>query len=394
MQITDEIRLIFLWSNPSMSLKQEEDACFLLEKKIDWNELIEKSNSLGVSLIIYKQIKDRFRKKVPPKILDKLHQVFFHTTTKNMVLSKTLIQLLDLFSSNKIQAVPFKGPVLSLELYGNDSLRFSNDLDILIRTEDITKAKKLMLSTGFFITSKIPEPYDKKYYQIDHALEFFHAGLKVHVDLQWKLFRIYTPESITLEKLSRRLRQIDFFDTKINCLGIEDLLFFLCTHGTKHLWKRLEYVTSISELIKKNHKIDWEYLLGAADRQGCRRMVLLGLFLSNQIYAATLPLKILSNIEKDKQIDDLAQKIINFYQTGEPICSGFTDNIDLSFFQLIVRDSLKARIIFLWRALTRPSFKEFNSIRLPFICYYIYKPLRLFYKLGMFLCLKFVKRIW
>lgn len=42
-----------------------------------------------------------------------------------------------------------KGAVLSQDLYGNPYARFSNDLDILLRREDLDRAKEVLLNNGF-----------------------------------------------------------------------------------------------------------------------------------------------------------------------------------------------------------------------------------------------------
>ncbi len=381
MQTSPEIELIILCANPlKLNAGQNEKIKRLLQDGPDWETIINRSARLGVTSLVYRQLKERFRDDTPAAALKQLKQFHFYNTARSMILSKTLLSILDTFQSHGIFAVPFKGPVLSSYLYGSDDLRSFNDLDIFVFSKDIPAAKKLLLKAGYQTVHSIPKKLEDFFYSVDHALDFFHPTTKINLDLQWKLFRIYTTSSLTLEKLSQGIKIIPFFEKKIHSLGDEDLLLFLCAHGAKHHWERLEFVTSITALLEKAH-IDWPYVLDLASSAGCKRIVLMGVHLASELFGSSLKNEIIVEIQKDKAIRVLTRQVLDFYRFDKCLKPEFTQNIDLSKFQIDVRDRIKDKLLFAFRAVTIPSYKDFKIITAPIICYYFIKPVRLTVKL-------------
>jgi len=55
----------------------------------------------------------------------------------------------DLFESNRIRTIPFKGLTLASLIYGDPTLRQTDDLDFLVHPEDLARAKETLLSAGY-----------------------------------------------------------------------------------------------------------------------------------------------------------------------------------------------------------------------------------------------------
>jgi len=53
-----------------------------------------------------------------------------------LVLTAELIKIVDLLQSEGIQAIPYKGPALAVQAYGEIALREFDDLDIILRQRD------------------------------------------------------------------------------------------------------------------------------------------------------------------------------------------------------------------------------------------------------------------
>ncbi len=60
-----------------------------------------------------------------------------------------LQRILDIFKSHGITAIPYKGPVLAIQAYGNLAFREFGDLDIFIQKQDFLKVKELLLDNGY-----------------------------------------------------------------------------------------------------------------------------------------------------------------------------------------------------------------------------------------------------
>jgi hypothetical protein len=59
-----------------------------------------------------------------------------------------LLQTLELLRESGIQTVPFKGPALAVQAYGDLSLRQYDDLDLLIHEADVPRAYQLLIANG------------------------------------------------------------------------------------------------------------------------------------------------------------------------------------------------------------------------------------------------------
>ncbi len=74
---------------------------------------------------------------------------FQRVSALNILLTHELQKLLALFADNDVRAVPYKGPALALQLYGNVALRQFSDLDILVHPRDVLRARDLLLAEGY-----------------------------------------------------------------------------------------------------------------------------------------------------------------------------------------------------------------------------------------------------
>ena len=81
--------------------------------------------------------------------LEELREHFYANAGRNLFLAKELIKLLHLFSAHEISAIPYKGPVLAVSVYGNLAFREFGDLDILVRERDYQTAQHLLSAQGY-----------------------------------------------------------------------------------------------------------------------------------------------------------------------------------------------------------------------------------------------------
>jgi hypothetical protein len=92
---------------------------------------------------------------------------------------------------------------------------------------------------------------------------------------------------------------------EIPTLGDEDLVQFLCAHGTKHRWASLGWVRDVAALVHARPGIDWEAVMRRAQRTGTRRAVLLGLYLAHELARAEVPSELLAAARKDGALLEL-----------------------------------------------------------------------------------------
>src|SRR5689334_10479117 len=103
-----------------------------IQNGIDWTALIREATYHEVVPLLYHSLQTTCPEAVPEPVLAQLRTVFQATAWYNLCLTGELLTLLDLFATQGIAAIPYKGPILAAAVYGNLALRTFRDLDILV----------------------------------------------------------------------------------------------------------------------------------------------------------------------------------------------------------------------------------------------------------------------
>ncbi|MDZ8108401.1 MAG: nucleotidyltransferase family protein [Nostoc sp. DedQUE12a] len=103
----------------------------------------------GTIPLLYQSLKTTGKEAIPKTALTQLHNHYHTNASRNLFLSYELLNILKLFAAHKIRAIPFKGLVLAISIYGNLAMRQFSDLDILVRQQDIVKAQELLIAQKY-----------------------------------------------------------------------------------------------------------------------------------------------------------------------------------------------------------------------------------------------------
>jgi hypothetical protein len=226
-------------------------------------------------------------------------------SARNFRLTAELLKILALFEGHGISAIPFKGPVDAILIYGNLALREFGDLDILVRGESMNAAEEILFSLGYRPEVRVPRSQLRLHSRTDCESAYVHQD-GIRVDLHWRITPSGFPFAIDMEQVWLRQQYVQLGDARIRGFSPEDTLLILCAHGGKHLWERLEWVSSVAEFIRNHEDMDWEQVVKGAQAARGRRILFLGLSLAHEILGAELPDGILAGIEKDSAVRKLA----------------------------------------------------------------------------------------
>jgi len=345
----------------------------LLAQEIDWETVIQSGRVNGFVYLLHSTLKN-CHEVVPQRILEKMRTLARSYGSQILFLSGFLLRVLSLFDKEKIIAVPFKGPVLSNVIYKDVFFRSFSDLDILVDYRDVPKALNLLKREGFSLDLDLSQRQLRSYIRQEQDMVVMSKDPKVCIELHWEISRRYASRGLDLSYYRDRLVDVQFLDKKVYSLSKEDLLLYLCIHGIKHGWSRLEWSYCVAELVR-NHELDWVRAMKIAKEIHCRRILLVSLSLVRHLYQIELPDLIRNEIERDKQIEPLVATIQeNMFKKGGP---NFDIQTRFSHFQLSVRDSWSDCLNYLFRLIFRPTKKEWKRYRLPDFCTFFYYPLRL-----------------
>jgi len=380
--LSPEDNLILSCTKLFLNSGRPEEVRGILEKEIDWSYLIRKAHSHGVLPLLYQGL-NTSPELVPGDVLNRLKKEFHANTGSNLYLTGKLLELLDLFKSNGISAIPYKGPVLSASVYGDVSLRQFTDLDILIHERDFLKSKNLLISHGYRPEIELSSDRETAFLRLQRDFKFFCNGGEGIVELQWRIPPIYFPFSLDTGRFWRSLEPVFIGAKEIETLSPEDLILTLCIHGLCHNWERLEWVCDVARLMTIRKDIDWGRVLDNASGLGAERILLFGLLLANDLLGIALPEKVLHKAEAEATIKLLAaQRCENFFlDVASPIRAW-----ESSFSHIRVWKCFKEKVRYCLGLAFTPNVKDIELLKFPaslFSLYYLMRPMRLAAEYGM-----------
>jgi hypothetical protein len=302
---------------------------------------------------------------VPAAALAQLRELFYANAARNLFLAKTLLDLLNRLETQQIRAIPFKGPVLAASAYGNLALRQFSDLDILVHERDISRAMDVFRIQGY--CPLLPESAGEQadYFKSHYVCNFRRVGGTESIDLQWGItFDRYLSFPLDFDRLWQRLQPVSLLGATLRDIPPEDLLLFLCVHGCRHEWERLEWICDVAELIRAKPDLNWDQVIAQADRTDTCRMLLLGVGLASDLLGTRLPERIRYRT-RSKAIKALAAWVAQRLRTDESDPARFTDSF---FFSLRTRERLRSRVPYLidfLRLSLRPAKEDGGSVPPP-----------------------------
>jgi hypothetical protein len=233
-----------------------------LNGPFDWDRLLRLSRFHQQHAALFHRLSTHFRDRIPPDTLPILRQEFVSNQWHNLNLIKALHQILCRFSEQSIPCISFKGPLWAQSLYENIALRWIADLDLMIRQEDIPKAKELLLKLGYNPDPVMDPETEKAHIETHWEYGFRHSSQPVRVELHWRFMpthsAIYDSWS---NDLWNRTVAVSLGQNQFQTLSPEDSFLYMVLHGgEKHQWAYMRFLTDFVRVAGGAWSLDWDLL--------------------------------------------------------------------------------------------------------------------------------------
>jgi hypothetical protein len=280
-----------------------------LAQPLDWDYLLNAAAEHSLGPLLDRHLRAVAPDAVPLVEMERLKTASRANTARSLFLTAELHKILELFQSKDVVSIPYKGPVLAEQAYGDLTLRDFDDLDIILRQRDVPKAHEVMQGLGYTArfpwilesgaaASLVPGEYN---YRNDER----RAMVELHTEFTLRHF----PVVPNLEDFAERMVTVTVAGRGVTTFAPEDLLPVLCIHGSKDFWERISWVADISELVQKDRAFDWDKSLKTAESLRAARMLHLGLVLAWDLLDAPLPEEICKRVRRDRDANSVAKEI-------------------------------------------------------------------------------------
>jgi hypothetical protein len=323
----------------------------------------------GIFPLFYRSLKTHASDLIPGDTLQALKQQYMTIVQRNMLMTAELIRIMKLLQENGIEALAFKGPALAQLAYGDITLRQFVDLDVLIKKDDIYKVDTLLKNRGYQRVLELTPSQEPIWINFAHDLGLYHPDNGVHFEMHWSLMDEDYPLQIDLAEIWKNPGKVTINQQTINTFSNEDLLIYLCIHGSKHLWERIEWIKDIDLLIQ-SQAIDWNKINNQMEGSGFETMFYLGLYLAGSLFETRFPAQITQYMDKHKKLKELAETLVNSWQkqTSENI----TSTLYKTHTMLKLFPGIKEQMLYLHKIILKPSFNEYWFVDLPKSLYWVY----------------------
>ena len=343
----------------------------LAQARLDWDYVIATAFNHGLVPLLQKHLAAAASDRVPGQILARLKresvansQSVLHLIGKQLKVYRTL-------KEHGIRVAIFKGALLAQIAYGEVGLRQAGDIDLLIHSRDFAQTRSLLESLGYEMTPQLTARQLASHLAFHCEIPFVRDEWFTVVDLHWGLAPRSFVFDVEADAVMSRLQPVSLAGTMVETFGVEDMVLYQSMHGAKHLWRRLEWIVSLAELVRVS-EIDWPAVMHRAESARATRMLALGLRL----------VEAFTDVEPPAQIDpEGAMKALAAQIKSEIfLVSRTADSSETNLYNFKIMDRKRDALLSTVRSLLVPTFPDWEALALPaplHSLYYAVRPLRL-----------------
>jgi hypothetical protein len=366
------------WLDPQARARM----AMLLEQPVDWPRLLRIAVRSGVMPLVASHLSADFADAVPPVVLSELRERFRANAARNVMLVGELSRLVTLLERSGIPVITYKGPLLAIAAYGSLALRSFSDLDILIRKQHVLQAKRLLVERGYRPSWALTSAQEAVFLDAQCEYNFVREDRRVWVEVHWEIIPRYFSFRLDPAQLWERSGRMVVAGASFRTLAPEDLFLILCVHGTKHCWERLEWISSLAEIVRRHGGLDWDRIVTQAAERGGSRMLNLSLRLASELMSVALPDSVREGVHGDRVAGLLAHQVSTRLLAG---AEGSPSTFEEARFHLLARERRRDRLRYLVRLATTQTLGDWDLLRLPAGLSWLYgmiRPMRLLAKFG------------
>ena len=351
-----------------------------LPGSMDWNEVIRGAADQRVLGMVYRSLKACGWHGVPDGVLECLRESHLVGAARSLRLAALLKDLLRALGEKGIPAAPFKGPVLAQILYGDITMRRFMDLDILVPASKARAAVEVLRAKGYAPEVSFQASQFRAYALRNKSLSLIDHVSGVPVDLHWDLSGDYTGTAMTYEVFEDRFQPVNLLGTACSTLGNEDLLLYLCLHGTMESWTRLDQVCSVAELIQQRPQGLDQGIWKKAKRLRMRRVLLAGCALAEALVDCPVPEFLMDAIGEDRHVRRYTEACILRMFGRDSAANSEEKRPKFSKYHFMLRDGPLEGIRHALFLICSPTIEDWRRLPLPGSLGFLlcgYRPLRL-----------------
>ena len=263
----------------------------------DWEEFWMVSRIHSVTELLYSRIMAlNIEQYFPDNVLERFREFLYPRASANSWLLQTGKEVTQRLLESGIETLALKGFFLQQAVYADDEIRPMNDVDLLVRREQIPAAIEILNEIGFRVLSHFDPAFENE--DIKHVPPMqneFGQTLELH----WNLLEENEPFSIDMEQVWEHKT---CYSNRLWGLSLEHLIVHLAIHGTYQHYLRLglRSLLDLNRVIKKfADEIKWEQVVTTTKDWNAEKSLWVSLKLTQKYLSLDLPEDVLLSLEPE-----------------------------------------------------------------------------------------------
>lgn len=224
------------------------------KSRVDVNRLDQSSRQLLP--LLYRNLHN-----VEDPLMDMFKGIYRLNWYKNQMLLNDITPVLNALHNDNIKTMILKGAALTLIHYKDYGIRYMEDFDVLVETEQASAAIELLKTLGWRPISRPLNAFNKEYFSVRHS-HGFEDDYGRQFDLHWYLFPECCFENSNNAFWSGAV-STEFHNISTLALNPTDQLLHVCVHGVN--WAPVPMLRWIADAVvvmnTAQYQIDWDRLI-------------------------------------------------------------------------------------------------------------------------------------
>lgn len=270
------------------------DAAFRLEPgSFDAGRLIGLAERHGVAARLWQVAREK-EGVITGEDLDHLGNRCRESAMRSLSQLQELKHIAGVLNAAGIGYACIKGPQLSRMVYGREALKESVDLDfLLVHAKDLPAVHDLLTRQGYTRSNlnAYKKPWARKLFLVaKREVAYYNPEHQIAIDLHVRPGANTYLTAGHFKDLLTILAHFDLEGTYVPVLPDEVYFVYLCYHGALHQFSRLAWLLDIRAFLQlKKDSLDYNKMLGIAQRLRTERAVYLALYLLHDYFGDKIP---------------------------------------------------------------------------------------------------------
>ncbi|MEK6255050.1 MAG: nucleotidyltransferase family protein, partial [Gemmatimonadales bacterium] len=227
-----EIEIFQLAARTELGEASETRLGEVVSGPVDWDYVLETGGLHGILPLL--QLHLERRETVPAPVRQALQERCERVVRSNLYLSSQLVEIAGALDHAGVSNLALKGPAVAVTLYGSLFLREFGDLDLLVKSEDVARATRVVESQGFAPWLSVSGAQEDVLQHVEYSRTFTRSADDLDLDLHWDLARNFFRGRVEAGSLWADTSSFALHGHEVNCLPSDLQLLELCVHGAKH----------------------------------------------------------------------------------------------------------------------------------------------------------------